>query len=331
MTKKTALITGVTGQDGAYLSEFLLRKGYKVFGGYRRISSPNFWRLEYLGIKDEIQLIPFDLLDESSIVSALKKSKPNEIYNLAAQSFVAFSFYEPLITAQITGLGAAKFLDAVRLFSPKSKFYQASTSEMFGGSQKPPQNENTPFYPKSPYGVAKLFAHWSIINYRESYNMFACAGILFNHESELRGLEFVTRKITSTIAQIKLGLVRKLKLGNLDAKRDWGYAPDYVEVMWKMLQQDKPEEFIIATGKSHTVREFVKKAFAYVDLDYRDYVKVDKKFFRPADVNILQGDSSKAKIKLNWNPTKTSFDDLIKKMIESDLIRYQRGESGKIF
>jgi len=329
--KKRALITGITGQDGAYLSEFLLKKGYKVFGGYRRISSPNFWRLEYLGIKDKVKLVPFDLLDESSIVSALKKCKPDEIYNLASQSFVAFSFYEPLITAQITGLGAAKFLDAVRLFSPKSKFYQASTSEMFGGAQKKSQNEKTPFYPKSPYGVAKLFAHWSVINYRESYNMFACAGILFNHESELRGLEFVTRKITSTVAQIKLGLVKELRLGNLDAKRDWGYAPDYVEVMWKMLQQNKPEEFVIATGESRTVCEFVKKSFACVNLDYRDYVKVDKKFFRPADVDILKGDSSKAQKKLGWNPRKTSFDDLIKKMIKADLKRYQQKWKGKIF
>ncbi len=329
--KKQALITGVTGQDGAYLSEFLLKKGYKVFGGYRRISSPNFWRLEYLNIKDKIELIPFDLLDESSIISALKKSKPDEIYNLAAQSFVAFSFFEPLITAQITGFGAAKFLDAVRLFSPRSKFYQASTSEMLGGIQETPQNEKTPFYPKSPYGVAKLFAHWSVINYRESYNMFACAGILFNHESELRGLEFVTRKITSAVAQIKLGLIRELKLGNLDAKRDWGYAPDYVEVMWKMLQQNKPEEFVIATGESRTVREFVKKAFIYVNLDYRDYVKVDKKNFRPSDVDILRGDSAKAKRKLGWNSRKTSFNDLIQKMVEADLRRYQQKGIGKIF
>jgi len=307
--KKRALVTGVTGQDGAYLSQFLLKKGYKVFGGYRRISSPNFWRLEYLGIKDKVELVPFDLLDESSMVTALKKSKPAEIYNLASQSFVAFSFFEPLITAQITGLGAAKFLDAVRLFSPKSKFYQASTSEMFGGAKETPQSEKTPFYPKSPYGVSKLFAHWSVINYRESYNLFACAGILFNHESPLRGLEFVTRKITSAAAQIKLGLTNELKLGNLEAKRDWGYAPDYVEAMWKMLQLKEPEDFVIATGESRSVREFAKKTFACLELDYRDYVKIDKEFLRPADVNILRGDSSRAKKKLGWNPRQTSFND----------------------
>ncbi|MBU1136972.1 GDP-mannose 4,6-dehydratase [Patescibacteria group bacterium] len=329
--KKRALITGVTGQDGAYLSQFLLKKGYKIFGGYRRISSPNFWRLEYLGIKEKIELVPFDLLDESSMVTALKKSKPDEIYNLASQSFVAFSFYEPLITAQITGLGAAKFLDAVRLFSPKSKFYQASTSEMFGGAKETPQSEKTPFYPKSPYGVSKLFAHWSVINYRESYNLFACAGILFNHESPLRGLEFVTRKITSIAVQIKLGLANELKLGNLEAKRDWGYAPDYVEAMWKMLQLKEPEDFVIATGESRSVREFAKKTFAYLGLDYRDYVKMDKKFFRPADVNILRGDSSKAKRKLGWNPRQTSFNDLVKIMVEADLKRYQNKGEGKIF
>lgn len=329
--KKRALITGVTGQDGAYLSQFLLKKGYKVFGGYRRISSPNFWRLEHLGIQDKIELVPFDLLDEASIVSALKKAKPDEIYNLASQSFVAFSFHEPLVTAQITGFGVAKFLDAVRLFRPEAKFYQASSSEMFGGAKQTPQNEKTPFYPKSPYGVAKLFAHWTTINYRESYNLFTCCGIMFNHESELRGLEFVTRKIASTAAQIKLGLAKELRLGNLDAKRDWGYAPNYIECMYLMLQQKEPEDFVIATGESRAVREFAKKAFAYVNLDYRDYVKIDKMLLRPADVNILRGDSSKAQRKLGWNPRKTSFDDLIKIMMEADLKRYQQKGAGKIF
>lgn len=329
---KKALITGVTGQDGAFLSRFLLEKGYKIYGGYRRISSPNFWRLEHLGIQDKVELIPFDLLDESSIISALKKSKPDEIYNLAAQSFVGFSFSEPLVTAQITGLGMVKFLDAVRLFSPQSKFYQASTSEMFGGISKiVPQNEQTPFYPKSPYGVAKLFAHWSAVNYRESYNLFACCGILFNHESELRGLEFVTRKITNAVAQIKLGLAKELRLGNLDAKRDWGYAPDYCEAMWLMLQQKQPEDFVIATGESRTVREFAKKAFTYAGLNYRDYVKIDKKFLRPAEVKLLKGDSSKAQKKLGWNPRKTSFDDIVKIMVESDLKRYQPEAKGKVF
>ncbi len=322
--RKRALVTGITGQDGAYLSKFLLGKGYKVFGGHRRISSPNFWRLEYLGVKDKIELLPFDLLDEASMITALKKSRPDEIYNLASQSFVAFSFHEPLVTAQITGLGVAKLLDSIRLFSPKAKFYQASSSEMFGGVKETPQNEKTPFYPKSPYGVAKLFAHWSAINYRESYNLFTCCGILFNHESELRGLEFVTRKITSLAAQIKLGLAKEIRLGNIDAKRDWGYAPDYVEAMWKMLQQKEPEDLVIATGESHTVREFAKKAFAYLELDYRDYVKIDKKFFRPADVITLRGNSSRAQKKLGWNPRKTSFDDLVKKMVEADLERYQQ-------
>ena len=328
---KRVLITGVTGQDGAWLSKLLLDKGYMVYGGYRRISSPNFWRLEYLGIKDKVNLVPFDLLDEASMISALKKSRPDEIYNLASQSFVAFSFHEPLITAQITGFGVAKFLDAIRLFSPKSKFYQASSSELFGGVLKNPQNEKTPFYPRSPYGVAKLFAHWSTVNYRESYNLFACSGICFNHESELRGLEFVTRKITSTVAQIKLKKARQLKLGNLEAKRDWGYAPDYVEAMWRMMQQKTPQDFVIATGESRSVKEFAKKAFSYLGLDWRDYVRVDKRFLRPADVSILCGDPSRTEKILKWNSRKTSFNDLIKIMIEADIERYQHLEKGKIF
>lgn len=323
--KKRALITGVTGQDGTFMARFLLGKGYKVFGGYRRISTPNFWRLEYLGIRNEVELVPFDLLDEASMITSLKRSRPDEVYNLAAQSFVAYSFYEPLVTAQITGLGTAKFLDMVRLFFPKAKFYQASSSEMFGGlPHTVPQNEQTPFYPKSPYGVAKTFAHWSTINYRESYNLFACCGICFNHESELRGIEFVTRKITDAAARIKMGLDKELKLGNLKAKRDWGYAPDYVEAMWMMLQNKKPVDYVIATGEHKTVKEFTKKAFAAVDLDYRDYVKIDQKFFRPADVKVLKGDSSKAQKELKWNPRKTSFDDLVGLMVKADLERYQK-------
>ena len=328
--KKRVLITGITGQDGAYLARLLLEKGYKVFGTYRRISSPNFWRLEELGIKDKIELIPMDLTDQSSIINAIKKSNPDEVYNLAAQSFVGASFDQPISTGYITGLGVLNILEAIRIIKPKAKFYQASTSEMFGGIKKEPLNEKTPFYPKSPYGVAKLYAHWITINYREAYNLFACAGILFNHESELRGQEFVTRKITSTVAKIKLGLAKELRLGNLDAKRDWGYAPDYCKAMWLMLQQKEPEDFVIATGEKHTVREFAKKAFAYVNLDYRDYVKIDKKLFRPSDVPSLCGDSSKAQKKLNWNPKKTSFDDLIKIMVEADLKRYKK-RKGVIF
>lgn len=330
--KKRALITGITGQDGAFMARFLLGKGYKVFGGYRRISSPNFWRLEYLKIRNKISLIPFDLLDETSMIMALKKSKPDEVYNFAAQSFVDFSFYEPLITAQTTGLGTAKFLDMIRLFSPQSRFYQASSSEMFGGlSSTIPQSEQTPFYPKSPYGVAKMFAHWSTINYREAYDLFACCGICFNHESELRGIEFVTRKITNTVAQIKVGLTKELKLGNLDARRDWGYAPDFIEAMWMMLQKKKPDDYVIATGEHRTVREFAKKAFACVGLDYRNYIKVDKELFRPADVKVLKGNPSKARKELGWNPRKTSFDDLVGLMIEADLKRYRPKSKGIVF
>lgn len=329
MTKRV-LITGITGQDGAYLAKFLLERGYQVFGTYRRISSPNFWRLETLGIKDKIELISCDLLDFSSVVWALQKSYPDEVYNLAAQSFVEASFNEPISTAKITGLGVLYFLEAIRLYKPDIKFYQASTSELYGGIYNGKVNEQTPFYPRSPYAIAKLYGHWITINYREAYNLFACNGILFNHESPLRGQEFVTRKITSSVAKIKLGLINELKMGNLDAVRDWGYAADYVECMWLMLQQEKPDDFVIATGESHTVREFVQKAFAQAGLNYEDYVKVDKKFFRPAEVNFLKGDSSKAQTKLNWNPRKTSFDELIKIMVESDLKRFQSGK-GVIF
>ena len=257
---KTALITGITGQDGAYLAKFLLDKGYKVYGTYRRLSTPNFWRLHALDIIKKVNLISFDLLDQSSMINILQKIKPDEIYNLAAQSFVGASFEQPIATGEVTGLGVTRLIDTARAICPKAKFYQASTSEMFGLVQETPQTEKTPFYPRSPYAAAKLYAHWIVVNYRESYNMFACNGILFNHESPLRGLEFVTRKITNSVARIKLGLQDELKLGNLDSKRDWGFAPDFVRAMWLMLQQKKPEDYIISTGETHTVREFVEKS-----------------------------------------------------------------------
>ena len=316
---KKALITGVTGQDGAYLSKFLLKKGYKVYGTFRRISQPNFSRLERLGVLQDVELVPFDLLDQSSMIEVLKKVQPDEIYNLAAQSFVGASFEQPVATGEISGLGLTRLLDSVRLISPKSKFYQASTSEMFGKVQEIPQSENTPFYPRSPYGVAKLYGHWITINYREAYNLFACSGILFNHESPLRGREFVTRKITYAAARIYHGMQKKLRLGNLSAKRDWGFAGDYVEAMWLMLQQDKPDDFVIATGYNYSVQEFVEKVFIQLGLDWKNYVEVDENLYRPTEVQTLLGDPSKAKNKLNWNPSKTSFDSLVKMMVESDL------------
>lgn len=322
--QKIALITGVTGQDGAYLADFLLKKGYKVYGGYRRISTPNFWRLEYLGIKDRVELVPFDLLDQASIIFRISKIQPDEIYNLAAQSFVGASFDTPISTADITGLGVARFLEAIRIVNPKIKFYQASSSEMFGLVQESRQSERTPFYPRSPYGVAKLYGHWMVVNYREAYGIFAASGILFNHESPLRGTEFVTRKITDAAARIKYGLGDKLYLGNLDALRDWGYAKDYVEVMWLMLQQPEPKDFVIATGEMHPVREFAEKAFAHVGLDYKKYVFVDDKLRRPSEVEQLCGDSSLAQKELGWNQKKTSFEELIKTMVEADLARYKK-------
>ena len=318
--ERVALITGVTGQDGAYLAKFLLEKGYKVFGTFRRVSNPNFQRLEQLSIINNVELIPFDLLDQSSIINALKITKPDEIYNLAAQSFVGASFEQPVSTGEITGLGLPRLLDSVRLECSHAKFYQASSSEMFGGRKgSSPQNESTKFEPRSPYAAAKLYAHWVTLNYREAYNMFACSGILFNHESPLRGLEFVTRKITYAVAKIKHGLQKKLYLGNLDAKRDWGFAGDYVEAMWLMLQQKDPDDYIIATGETHTVKEFLLTAFNYVGLNYIDYVEVDPKFYRPTEVDILQGDPSKAISKLGWNPNKTPLKNLIEMMVDSDL------------
>lgn len=317
--KKVALITGVTGQDGAYLAQFLLKKGYKVYGTFRRVSMPNFGRLEYLGVLSDVELIPFDLLDQSSIVYGLKVTKPDEIYNLAAQSYVGASFEQPVATGEITGMGLTRLLDTVRVECPKAKFYQASSSEMFGKSHQILQNERTPFKPRSPYAAAKLYAHWVTVNYREAYNLFACCGILFNHESPLRGPEFVTRKITYSAAKIKFGLQDKLYMGNLEAKRDWGYAKNYVEGMWLMLQRHEPDDYVLATGEAHSVREFAKLAFEYVGLNYRDYIEVDPNLFRPTDVDMLVGDSTKAVKELGWNPGKTPFEQLIKIMMDADL------------
>lgn len=319
---KCALITGITGQDGPYLAELLLEQGYKVYGTYRRISTPNFWRLDYLGIKDKIELLPIDLIDETSMLRALMQAKPDEVYNLAAQSFVGASFDEPIATGDITGLSVTRLLDCIRILDPKIKFYQASTSEMYGNPVEKPQTEKTPFNPSSPYAAAKLYAHHITVNYRDAYKLFACSGILFNHESPLRGIDFVTRKITDSVAQIKHGLTKNLQLGNIQAKRDWGYAKDYVYCMWQMLQQDTPDDYVIATGEQYTVEEFAKRAFAHVGLDYKDHLVVDEKFKRPSDVESLMGDPSKAQQKLGWNPRQTSFDELIRLMVDADMERY---------
>jgi GDPmannose 4,6-dehydratase len=320
---KTALITGITGQDGAYLAELLLSKGYTVVGAERRASTRNRARLDELGITEEVLFTDFDLADQGNMVRALEKHAPDEVYNLAAQSFVALSFEQPVMTGDITGVGVARLLEAIRTVNPEIRFYQASTSEMFGKVQAVPQNETTPFYPRSPYGVAKLYGHWMTVNYRESYGMYACSGILFNHESPLRGVEFVTRKITLAVARIKHGLQRELRLGNLDAKRDWGYAKEYVEGMYNMLQQEAPEDFVLATGETHTVEEFVEAAFSAVGLEWRDFVVIDPAFVRPAEVDLLLGDPSKAKAKLGWAP-KTSFRELVALMVEADLERVAR-------
>lgn len=317
MTKK-ALITGITGQDGAYLAEFLLKKGYKVIGAERRASTRNRQRLDRLGITNEIEWADFDLADISCIQRVLLKHKPDEVYNLAAQSFVGLSFEQPIMTGDVTGLGVTRLLEALRTFLPEAKFYQASTSEMFGKVQEIPQKESTSFYPRSPYGVAKLYGHWMTINYREAYNMFACSGILFNHESPLRGVEFVTRKITLAVAKIKAGQQKELRLGNLDSKRDWGYAKEYVEGMYLMLQQDMPDDFVLATGETHTIEAFVEAAFNAVNLEWRDYVVQDERFMRPAEVDLLIGNPSKAKEKLGWSST-TKFKDLVALMVETDL------------
>ena len=320
MVQKKALITGITGQDGSYLAEFLLNKDYEVFGLIRRTSTVNFERIKH--IQDNIELLSGDLLDQNSLINAIKESNPDEIYNLASQSFVPTSWKQPVFTGEATALGVARVLEAIRAVNPKIKFYQASSSEMFGKVREVPQTEKTQFYPRSPYGVAKLYGHWITINYRESYNMFCCSGILFNHESFRRGLEFVTRKVTNAAVKIKLGLSNELRVGNLDAKRDWGFAGDYVRAMWLMLQQDKPDDYVISTGITHSVRDLVQIAFDYVNLNWKDYVIVDPKFVRPAEVEILLGDSTKALKKLGWAP-ETSFEELIKMMIDADLERIE--------
>jgi GDPmannose 4,6-dehydratase len=311
-----ALITGITGQDGSYLAEFLLAKGYEVWGMVRRSSTENFARIEH--IKDKITLSQADLLDQLSLVELIEECKPDEIYNLAAQSFVPTSWNQPLLTGEFTALGVTRLLEAVRHVSTKIKFYQASSSEMFGKVVEVPQTEKTPFYPRSPYGVAKVYGHFITVNYRESYNIFGVSGILFNHESPRRGFEFVTRKITYGAARIKLGLADKLSLGNLDAKRDWGYAPDYVRSMWLMLQHERPDNYVISTGENHSVREFCELAFGHVDLDYKDYVVTDPRFVRPAEVDTLLGNSSLAKKVLGWQP-EVSFAEMVKIMVDADL------------
>ena len=315
---RKALITGITGQDGSYLAEFLLEKGYAVYGMVRRSSLQRFDRIQH--IIDELQLIEGDLTDQSSLDEAMKSTAPDEVYNLASQSFVPTSWNQPVLTADVTGMGVTRILEAIRKHKPDARFYQASTSEMFGKVQETPQTERTPFYPRSPYGVAKAYAHWITVNYRESYNIFACSGICFNHESPRRGLEFVSRKITDGVARIKLGLADKVKLGNLEARRDWGFAGDYVRAMWLMLQQEQAEDYVIATGESHTVRALVEIAFAYVGLPVDAYVAVDPKLLRPAEVDILVGDASKARATLGWKPT-VSFREMVHMMVEADLKR----------
>jgi len=326
MTKtKKALITGITGQDGAFLAEFLLNKGYKVYGTFRRVSIPNFYRLKYLNILDKVEMVPFDLLDQSSILQALQIAKPDEIYNLAAQSYVGASFEQAVATGEITGLGVTRILDAVRVICPEAKFYQASSSEMYGNVEQSPQSESTPFQPASPYAAAKVYAHWVTANYRNAYGLFCCSGILFNHESPLRGIEFVTRKITYTAARIKAGLENNIQLGNIEAKRDWGYAPDYVKCMWKMLQQSQPDDYVVATGVNHSVKEFLELAFEKLDLKWEDYLEVLEELYRPTDVNTLLGNPKKAMEKLGWDPKRTTFEELVEIMVQSDYDRVLKG------
>ena len=345
MTRKKAIVTGITGQDGAYLAQLLLAKGYEVYGTYRRTSSVNFWRIEELGIAghERLHLVEYDLTDLSASIRLLERSQASEVYNLAAQSFVGVSFEQPVTTAEITGIGAVNLLEAIRIVNPKARFYQASTSEMFGLVQAVPQSESTPFYPRSPYGVAKLYAHWMTVNYRESYGIFGTSGILFNHESPLRGREFVTRKITDSAAKIKLGQLDVLELGNLDAKRDWGFAKEYVDAMWRMLQADEADTFVVATGRTETVRDFVRMAFKAVDiaLDFqgqgeaevgidsatgKTLVHVNPRFYRPAEVDLLIGDASRAREKLGWQ-AQTSLEQLCQMMVEADLRRKRAGFS----
>jgi GDPmannose 4,6-dehydratase len=316
MTRKTALITGITGQDGSYLAEFLLEKGYRVVGMVRRTSTVNFDRIKH--IQDQVEIVQGDLLDQSSLMEIIREYQPDEVYNLAAQSFVPTSFSQPVLTGEFTALGVTRLLEAIRHVKPDTRFYQASSSEMFGKVVEVPQRETTPFYPRSPYGVAKVYGHWITVNYRESYGMFACSGILFNHESPRRGLEFVTHKVTYAAARIKLGLQRELRLGNLEARRDWGYAGDYVRGMWLMLQQDQPDDYVLATGETHSVRELCELAFGYLGLDWQEYVVVDPKYYRPAEVDLLVGDASKARRVLGWEPC-VRFDQLVRMMVDADL------------
>ncbi len=322
MSERVALITGITGQDGSYLAELLLDKGYRVAGMVRRASSENFERIDHL--RDRIELVQGDLLDQLSIIRLLEDVRPSEVYNLAAQSFVPTSWIQPVLTGEFTALGVTRMLEAVRLVDPSIRFYQASSSEMYGKVIETPQKELTPLYPRSPYGVAKCYGHYITINYRESYDLFAVSGILFNHESPRRGLEFVTRKVTDGVARIKLGLANNLKLGNLDAKRDWGFAGDYVKAMWLMLAQDEPEDYVISTGETHTVQSLVEVAFAHCGLNWQDFVETDPKFIRPAEVDLLVGDSSKARTILGWEP-EVKFENLIQMMVDADIERLKQG------
>lgn len=317
----TAIITGITGQDGSYLAELLLQKGYHVIGVARRSSTVNYERIQHF--VDDITIVQGDLQDQGSLLSLLEEYKPTEVYNLAAQSFVPTSWNQPALTGDVTALGVTRMLEAIRFVNPKIRFYQASSSEMFGKVLEVPQKEDTPFYPRSPYGVAKVYGHWITVNYRESFDMFATSGILFNHESPRRGMEFVTRKISNAVAGIKLGKMKELRLGNLEAQRDWGFAGDYVEAMWLMLQQDHPDNYVIGTGETHAVREFCEIAFSHVDLDYKDYVVMDEKFYRPAEVDLLISDPSKARMQLKWEPA-VSFKELVTMMVDADLARLKK-------
>ena len=320
---KTALITGITGQDGSYLAELLLDKGYRVVGVVRRSSTTPYERIAHL--VDRVELVSADLLDQTSLTDVVQATAPDEIYNLAAQSFVQTSWNQPVLTGEFTALGVTRMLEALRKAAPKARFYQASSSEQFGKVVETPQRESTPFYPRSPYGVAKVYGHWITVNYRESFDLFAVSGILFNHESPRRGLEFVTRKITDGVARIKLGLQRELRLGNLDARRDWGFAGDYVDAMWRMLQQDQPDDFVIGTGETYSVREFCELAFGAVGLDYREFVVQDERFFRPAEVDLLVADPTRAKTELGWHP-RVNFQQLVEMMVDADLARYARAK-----
>ncbi len=315
----TALITGITGQDGSYLAEFLLGRGYEVYGLIRRLSTPNQSRISTL--IENVMLLEGDISDQSSLNAAIQVAKPDEVYNLAAQSFVATSWNQPVLTGDVTGLGVVRILEAVRHFASTARFYQASSSEMFGTSPQPLKNEMTPFHPRSPYAVAKVYGHYATINYRESYDMFCCNGICFNHESPRRGIEFVTKKISDGVARVHCGRAKELRLGTLEARRDWGFAGDYVEAMWAMLQQDNPDDYVVATGTSHSVKDFAELAFDHVDLDWRDYVRVDERFLRPAEVFDLRGDASKAREKLGWTP-RTSFPELVRMMVDDDVKKY---------